>query len=102
MPLFAGMVVTAVVTYGILMFESSGFRPVELIIGSLVGIIGLCYLIEMFIASPGDIAARLLDHLMDLDNAPHPGMPQVKDLPLLRPVGVMESCCTMRRARTWD
>jgi hypothetical protein len=28
------------------MFERSGFRPVELIIGSLVGIIGLCYLIE--------------------------------------------------------
>jgi manganese transport protein len=38
MPLLAGMVVTAVVTYGILMFESSGFRPIELIIGSLVGI----------------------------------------------------------------
>src|ERR1700686_982219 len=35
MPLLAGMVVTAVVTYGILMFESSGFRPIELIIGSL-------------------------------------------------------------------
>ena len=50
MPLLAGMVVTAVVTYGILMFEGSGFRPIELIIGSLVGIIGLCYLIEMFIA----------------------------------------------------
>ena len=32
------------------MVESRGFRPVELIIGSLVGIIGLCYLIEMFIA----------------------------------------------------
>src|SRR5277367_6633239 len=47
MPLLAGMVVTAIVTYGILMFESSGFRPIELIIGSLVGIIGLCYLIEM-------------------------------------------------------
>jgi hypothetical protein len=31
MPLLSGMVVTAVVTYGILMFESSGFRPVELI-----------------------------------------------------------------------
>ena len=44
------MAVTAVVTYGILMFESSGFRPIELIIGGLVGIIGLCYLIEMFIA----------------------------------------------------
>src|SRR3984893_16663996 len=50
MPLLAGMVVTAAVTYGILTFESSGFRPMELIIGSLVGIIGLCYLIEMFIA----------------------------------------------------
>src|SRR5580693_6002507 len=37
LPLLAGMVVTAVVTYGILMFQSSGFRPVELIIGSLVG-----------------------------------------------------------------
>src|ERR1700674_858462 len=36
MPLLAGMVVTAAVTYGILTFESSGFRPMELIIGSLV------------------------------------------------------------------
>src|SRR6202158_2629879 len=50
MPLIAGMGVTAVITYAILMVESRGFRPVELIIGSLVGIIGLCYLIEMFIA----------------------------------------------------
>ncbi len=50
MPLFAGMAVTAVVTYGILMFEGFGFRPIELIIGSLVSLIGLCYLIEMFIA----------------------------------------------------
>src|SRR5271169_4495766 len=50
MPLIAGMGVTAVITYAILMVESRGFRPVELIIGSLVGIIGLCYLIELFIA----------------------------------------------------
>ena len=50
MPLIAGMAVTAVVTYGILMFEGRGFRPVELIIGGMVGIIGLCYLIEVFIA----------------------------------------------------
>ena len=57
MPLLAGMVVTAVVTYGILMVESRGFRPIELIIGGLVGIIGLCYLIEMFIA-PVDWARR--------------------------------------------
>ena len=50
MPLIAGMGVTAVITYAILMVESRGFRPVELIISSLVGIIGLCYLIEVFIA----------------------------------------------------
>lgn len=50
MPLFTGMVVTAIVTYGILMFESRGFRPVELIISSLVGVIALCYLVEVFIA----------------------------------------------------
>jgi manganese transport protein len=49
MPLIYGMGVTAVITYGILLFESRGFRPVELIIGSLVAIIGLCYLIEIFI-----------------------------------------------------
>src|SRR6516162_11871340 len=59
MPLFAGMVVTAIVTYGILLFESSGFRPVELIIGGLVGIIGLCYLIETFIAPVNWGAAAL-------------------------------------------
>src|SRR5450756_2008124 len=68
MPLLAGMVVTAVVTYGILMFETSGFRPVELIIGSLVGIIGLCYLIEMFIA-PVDWSAAAL----------HTVLPQLAD-----------------------
>ncbi|HTQ84205.1 MAG TPA: Nramp family divalent metal transporter [Pseudolabrys sp.] len=50
MPLIAGMVVTAIVTYVILMFEARGFRPVELIIGGLVGIIALCYLIEIFVA----------------------------------------------------
>jgi len=50
MPLFAGMLVTGVATYCILMFEGLGFRPLELIIGSMVGLIGLCYLIEMFIA----------------------------------------------------
>ncbi|MBB5442881.1 MULTISPECIES: Nramp family divalent metal transporter [unclassified Paraburkholderia] len=50
MPLMAGMAVTAVVTYGILVFEKSGFRPMEIIIGALVAVIGLCYLIELFIA----------------------------------------------------
>ena len=50
MPLIAGMAVTAVVTYGILLFEGRGFRPMELIIGGLVAVISLCYAVEMFIA----------------------------------------------------
>jgi manganese transport protein len=50
LPLLAGMAVTGFVTYGILLFEGGGFRPMELIIGGLVAVIGLCYLIEMFIA----------------------------------------------------
>jgi manganese transport protein len=58
MPLLAGMAVTAVVSYGILMFEGFGFRPIELIIGSLVTLIGLCYLLEMFIV-PVDWAAAM-------------------------------------------
>jgi manganese transport protein len=57
-PLLAGMVVTAVVTYGLLMIGSYGFRPIELIIGSMVSVIALCYLAEMFIA-PVDWAAAV-------------------------------------------
>jgi manganese transport protein len=50
LPLIVGMVATGVIVYAILMFDRFGFRPVELIIGNLVAVIGLCYLIEMFIA----------------------------------------------------
>ena len=59
MPLMAGMGITAVVTYGILMFQDRGFRPVELIISSFVLLIALCYLAEMFIV-PVDWAAAAL------------------------------------------
>jgi len=50
MPLLIGMVVTAVVTYAILIVERRGFRPMELVIGALVGVIGLSYLAEVVIA----------------------------------------------------
>jgi manganese transport protein len=56
LPLFAGMIVTAIITYGLLMIDAYGFRPIELIIAAIVGVIGLCYLAEMFIA-PVDWAA---------------------------------------------
>jgi manganese transport protein len=50
MPLFAGMVITAAITYALLYFQKAGYRPLELAIGALVGVIGLSYLAEMFIA----------------------------------------------------
>jgi manganese transport protein len=79
MPLLAGMAVTAIVTYGILMFEGFGFRPIELIIGSLVGLIGLCYLVEMFIV-PVDWATAVM----------HTIVPQIADAEaLLLTVGII-------------
>ena len=79
MPLLAGMVITAIVTYGLLMFESFGFRPLELIIGAMVSVIGLCYLIEIFIV-PVDWAAAAF----------HTFTPQIADAEaLLLAVGII-------------
>lgn len=50
MPLIVGMVVTAVLTYALLLFERKGFRPLELAIAALVGVIGVSYLAELLIA----------------------------------------------------
>ncbi len=79
MPLLAGMGVTAAVTYGLLMFEGYGFRPLELIIGAIVGVICVCYLLEMFIA-PVDWASA----------AYHLVTPQIADAEaLLLAVGII-------------
>jgi len=56
MPLMAGMAVTGVATYALLMLEQRGFRRLEIVIGALVGVVGVCYLLELFIA-PVDWAA---------------------------------------------
>jgi manganese transport protein len=79
MPLLAAMAVTAIVTYALLMFEGFGFRPIELIIGSMVSLIALCYVVEMFIA-PVDWAAA----------AVHTVVPQIADgQALLLAVGII-------------
>ena len=51
-PLLVGMVITGIATYMILTLQRSGFRPIELLIGGLVGVIGVSYLVELFIAPP--------------------------------------------------
>jgi manganese transport protein len=79
MPLFAGMIVTAIVTYGLLMFQTFGFRPIELIIGTMVSVIALCYLVEMFIVPVDWVAA-----------ATHTVVPQIADAQaLLLAVGII-------------
>jgi manganese transport protein len=68
LPLLAGMLITGGVTYLILSFEKSGFRPIELIIGGLVGVIGISYVIELLIAPPdwgAAAAGTVLPHLAD-------------------------------------
>ena len=78
-PLLVGMIITGIVTYGILMFEGFGFRPIELIIGSMVSLIGLCYLVEIFIA-PVDWGSAVF----------HTVVPQIADAEaLLLSVGII-------------
>ena len=79
LPLLAGMAVTAAVVYGLLMFDRFGFRPVELVIGYLVAVIGVCYLLEMLVA-PVDWRAA----------AVHAVVPQLADSgALLLAVGII-------------
>jgi manganese transport protein len=66
--LLTGMAVVAVVTYALLRLDRGGFRPMELAIGALVAVIGVCYFAEMFIApvdwraaAVGSVTPRLMD-----------------------------------------
>lgn len=52
MPLFAAGVLTGLVTFLILGLQRYGFRPLEAVISALVGVIVLCYLIEMVLDRP--------------------------------------------------
>jgi manganese transport protein len=54
--------ITGVITYLILLLEHYGFRPLEAVITSLVGVIVLCYLIEMIFSRPAwqQIAAHAI------------------------------------------
>ncbi len=52
LPLLVGLGLTAVITYALLVLGAQGFRRMELIIGAFVALIGLSYLIELFVAPP--------------------------------------------------
>ncbi|HEY4293056.1 Nramp family divalent metal transporter [Luteibacter sp.] len=53
LPLLVGMGITAIVTYGLLLLEGRGYRRLEMAIGAMVGVVGLSYLAELFIAPIG-------------------------------------------------
>ncbi len=59
-PLLWGGILTALVTFVILALERYGFRPMEAVIASMVGVIALCYVIETLLARPawGAIASH--------------------------------------------
>ncbi len=50
--LLLSTVITAIASFAILQLQSYGFRPFEAVIAALVGVIGLCYLAEIFYSHP--------------------------------------------------
>jgi manganese transport protein len=51
-PLFPAAVITGVITFAILSLQRYGFRPLEAVITAFVGVIGTCYLLELWLAHP--------------------------------------------------
>jgi manganese transport protein len=59
-PLFPAAILTGITAFGILGLQRFGFRPMEAVIAAIVGVIGLCYVVELFYASPsyGSVASH--------------------------------------------
>jgi manganese transport protein len=57
LPLFPAGVLTGIVTFLILGLQQRGFRPLEAVITALVGVIALCYLVELILGKPDFAAA---------------------------------------------
>jgi manganese transport protein len=55
--LFPAGVLTGVVTFLILGLQQRGFRPLEAVITAMVGVIAVCYLVEMIMGKPDFAAA---------------------------------------------
>lgn len=66
-PLFPAALLTGLATFLILGLQTFGFRPIEAVITVFVGIIALCYILEMFLASPdfGAVASSFMPPRFD-------------------------------------
>jgi manganese transport protein len=52
LPLLTGLLITFAATYVMLLLQGRGFRPIEMLIAAFIGVIAVCYLIELFVAPP--------------------------------------------------
>ena len=52
LPLLSGLLITFALTFGMLLLQGRGFRPLEMLIAAFIGVIAVSYLIELFIAPP--------------------------------------------------
>ncbi len=52
LPLLTGLLITFAATYIMLLLQGRGFRPIEMLIAAFIGIIAVCYVIELFVAPP--------------------------------------------------
>lgn len=66
-PLLLAGLLTGAATFGILMLQRFGFRPLEAVITALVGVIALSYLVETFLAKPdaGQVAVHTFVPLLN-------------------------------------
>jgi manganese transport protein len=69
LPLLTGLLITFALTYVLLMMQGRGFRPIELVITAFVGVIAVCYLVELFVAPPDWRAFAYHSIVPGLDNA---------------------------------
>jgi manganese transport protein len=65
--LMLAMVVTGAVTAAMLALRGGGFRPLEIAVGTLVAVVGFCYVAELVLVPPrwGAVAAGFAPHLVD-------------------------------------
>ena len=52
LPLLTGLLITFALTYGMLLLQGRGFRPIEMLIAAFIGVIAVSYLIELVVAPP--------------------------------------------------
>lgn len=62
LPLLVSAILTGIITYLILLLQNRGFRPLEAVIGVLVGVIALCYVVETLFSRPdwGQVGLHLI------------------------------------------